>query len=59
MESPTSRAPVSTAVPTATPQATATFIFQKCRTESRMRRNSDMAFNNVANARSDLRRHMT
>ncbi len=45
MESPTSNAPVSTAVPTATPQATATFIFQKWRRESRIRRKADMALN--------------
>ena len=52
IESPTSRAPVSTAAPTATPQATAKFIFQKCRTESRTRRNSDMAGGNGSSVSS-------
>lgn len=57
IESPTSKAPVSTAVPTATPQATATFIFQKCWIESRIRRNSDMAVTKTRNTNVEIRNY--
>ena len=43
IESPTKAPPVSTAVPTAAPQATATFIFQKWRRESSTRRSGDIS----------------